>query len=284
MLLLTHALESIRLWLENNYAEGAAQLLPGLSLTQIEEFSQDLPFDLPQEAYKLYQWSRGNDAQSHYGTFFDPRDGMGLCSLQRAAELSFTLRDDEYEECDIKHLGQPLFPIFEFEGSFLSVVSTPEPQVSSPIIFISETTEVTVRYISLTSMMQTIAECFEMGVVSRKSTYYDPNVKILQYDQERFTPIYRKHNSNLPELSVSAFCREIKRRDLSPVRLEKTLNSLNNQIAFLKLFWKDLSLEQMSTEAREILTAAAQDENEVVRGYVKSALKMLLVGWQPIAD
>jgi SMI1 / KNR4 family (SUKH-1) len=268
MSLLTDALGKIQLWLDNNYAECAAQILPGLSIAEIEEFSQALPFHLPQEVHELYQWSSGTDVHTGGTPLSFDRFGMRLYSLQEAAEHANSLRDDNWEECDIRYLGSSLFPIFATDQVCFAVAGTSKPQISSPIIYISELTTVWVSYVSLTSMMQTIAECLETGVASQVSGGLD-------YDGEGFSAVYRKYNADLPELSISAFCLEIKRLDWSPVRLEQILSSLNEQISFLKCYWEDLSLEHLSPEVRNILTTAATDENELIHDYVNSALEML---------
>jgi hypothetical protein len=277
MSLLISSLETIRFWLQRNYAEGVSQLPPGLRFQQIEEFEQFLQFKLVQEVYDLYQFSCGNDCQNLYGNFFDPYDGMGFCSLQRAAELASVLRDDEYEECDVKFLGQPLLPIFEFEGSFLCTVGALDLKYCSPIIFVSDIMEVTIRYVSLTSMMQTIAECFETGAVHKKNTFYDSNIEILEYDKDLFSVIYQKYNSNLPEFAISNFCKQIERIDLSLVQLGQILTSFVSQIAFLKIFWKDLSLDQLSSKIKETLYSASQSDNDIIVSYVNSVLDMLTI-------
>jgi cell wall assembly regulator SMI1 len=55
---LTDALERILNWLRANYPEAASSLQPGLSYEDITAKVADLPFNLPQEVYELYIYSR----------------------------------------------------------------------------------------------------------------------------------------------------------------------------------------------------------------------------------
>lgn len=167
MSLLTEALDRIRAWLRTNYPAAAECITPGLSLSEIEEITQTLPFSLPDEVYELYQWSRGHTpaTQTIYTNIFEPYEGMALCSLESAIEI-LPIFEDEFEECAVKYVGKPLFPIFQTDASNLCVVGDWDNKKSSPIIFISEINEIENIYTSLTSMMLTVADCFEAGAIS----------------------------------------------------------------------------------------------------------------------
>ena len=58
---LTNALNIIIIYLEQNNPEAASWLQPGLSKEEITEIVTDLPFELPQELYELYQWRNGRE-------------------------------------------------------------------------------------------------------------------------------------------------------------------------------------------------------------------------------
>ena len=57
---ITEALQRIEVWLQNHMPNRAAELRPGLTRNEINELVKDLPFNLPDEVYELYQWHDGS--------------------------------------------------------------------------------------------------------------------------------------------------------------------------------------------------------------------------------
>ena len=268
MSLLTDTLEQIRAWLQNNYPAGAKHLLIGLNQLQIEEIVQTLPFKSPQEIYELYQWSQGNTEEtlSVHTSIFDPYDGMSLCSLERAKEL-YQHFETVGDELAPRFAGKPLFPVFEFDGSFLAVIGDIKSKNNSPVIFISDDAGLTVRYVSLTSMMLTLAECFETGAAYITSEF-------LKYSEEKFSPIYRKHNSGLLKLALARLKQEIElNRSKSKVLVEIAVDNFSAQVWELTRYWQ--SVDQFSSEDTEALMAARQDEDKLVREAAEQALAIL---------
>ena len=58
---LTETLERILKELQKNRPAVASTLQPGLTYKEIQETTTNLPFCLPSEVYKLYQWRNGNE-------------------------------------------------------------------------------------------------------------------------------------------------------------------------------------------------------------------------------
>ena len=99
------------------------------------------------------------------------------------------------------------FPIFTFEGEYYSVIGSEKQRDSSPIILIYH--DETVEYVSLTAMMQTIAECYQRGTYyindegsweSKQSEKekiflkYNPGVIVNSYYEDSHTEIIKKSN------------------------------------------------------------------------------------------
>jgi hypothetical protein len=271
MSLLTNALNQIRAWVETNYPLGIQHLPPGLNRFQIEALIQSLPFSLPDEIFELYQWSAGNneDSLTNHAFFFDPYEGMALCSLERAIALSSTF-DDEFDEVAVKYLDQPLFPIFEIEGSFLCLVGNLD---TSPVIFVSDISEITIRYESLTTMMLTLAECATSGVISLGNQGY------LVYGNDKFANIYHQHNPNLLTLSLVRLIQEltlIKSMPEKPNILKiMRLNDFLGQIYWLTKHGENLSLDPIHEELINSLITIIENEDDTVKRLLRQGLASL---------
>jgi hypothetical protein len=267
---LTDALNRIQTWLSSNYPVVAEGITPGLHLEEIQEIVGNLSFSLPQEIYKLYQWSFGHDEDTltNYTSIFDPYEGMSHSSLERAIEIQSGF-EDEFEECAVKYIGKPLLPIFEFDGAYLCAAGDWEDKNSSPIIFVSDINEIITRYSSMTSMMLTIAESFESGVFSLNNQEYT------QWNQERFSPIYIKHNSDILEFSLEKLKRELILRHQDPVLLDITKSNFQAEINYLDRERQNLATQQLNIEVLQPLITAMQDENETVRDLARQALEEL---------
>lgn len=266
---LTDALNRIQAWLQSNYPVVADSITPGLSLEEIQEITQVLPFSLPDDVYELYQWSRGHapETQTIYTHMFEPYEGMALCSLETAIEI-LPIFEDEFEECAVKYIGKPLFPIFQTDASYLCVVGESDNKESSPIIFVSEINETRNRYTSLTSMMLTLADCFEAGAVSFNEKGYS------NWYGEKFASIYLKHNFNLLKFSLKRLKQELVTTQHDVLR-QMTISNFLGDIYSLDRERRNLVTKRLSFEVIEPLMTAMQDEDEVIRYLAKQALEEL---------
>lgn len=270
MSLLTNALARIQAWLKSNYPVVTDSITCGLTLEEIQEITRTLPFSLPDEIYELYQWSRGHvlETQTIYTHIFDPYEGMALCSLEAAVEI-LPIFEDEFEECAVKYVGKPLFPIFQTDASNLCVVGDWDNKESSPIIFVSEINDIRNTYTSLTSMMLTLADCFEAGAVSFNKEGYR------NWDLENFASIYLKHNSNLLKFSLKRLKQELVVTQHDSILRQRTISNFLGDIYYLDRERRNLVNKQLGFEVIEPLIIAIQNEDEPIVSLAKQALEEL---------
>lgn len=229
-----------------------------------------LPFSLPDEVYQLYQWSRGHtpETQTMYTCIFEPYKGMALCSLEATIEI-LPIFEDEFEECAVKYVGKSLFPIFQTDASNFCVVGDWDNKESSPIIFVSEINEIRNTYTSLTSMMLTLANCFEAGAVSFNEEAYR------NWDVEKFASIYLKHNSNLLEFSLKRLKQELVMTQHDSILRQRTISNFLGDIYYLDRERRNLVTKQLDFEVIEPLIVAMQNEDEPIVSLAKQALEKL---------
>lgn len=270
MSLLTDALNRIRAWLHSNCPAAAESITPGLSLSEIQEITRTLPFSLPHEVYELYQWSRGHaqETQTTYTSIFDPYEGMTLCSLRRGIQILPSF-EDELDEIAVRYINKPLFPVFEFDCSYLCVIGDWEDKESSPIIFVSEINDIINRYTSLTSMMLTLAECFETG------TFFLDEDKCNNCDKKKFSLIYLKYNFNLLVLSLKRLKQELVTAQQNSEQRQRAVNQFLGDIAWLDRERRNLAIKQLDLKFIEPLITAMQKEDEPIVSLAKQALEDL---------
>lgn len=242
---LTEALTRIQDWVEQNYPVGLDSLKPGLSLQEIEQIVEGLPFQLPPEVYELYQWRNGasqGNWRMHSGLF----RGMALFDLQQAVECAIQLYDmhNEDDEHNIKYMGKPLFPVFRSDCEYLALPSNTNGD-SFATVFITEIGEVVLQYSNFTSMMLMLAESYEAGAYEVDSS--SNGVFYLEENWECFSPIYQKYNFNLLELSLKRLHYDIQQ----PEQQEEAMGNLQSTFFLLKSHWSEISIEQL-TDIRAI--------------------------------
>lgn len=175
-------------WLQQNQPEFAASFLPGLTDEQLLVILQDLPYQLPEEIYKLYRWRNGT--RERQKILFHP--SMAFLPLQDALFVAKeTIDIYEGTEDELRFEGHRLFPFLDDEGDRCAVVASEEKTLSSPIILIDEMNEITLGYTSLTSMIQTIAECCQTGA------YYLIQDGFVEENENEVAQIFRKYNSDI---------------------------------------------------------------------------------------
>lgn len=267
---LMDALNKIQVWLQANYPNIAKSITPGLSLEEIQDITQIIPFTLPNEVYELYQWSRGHtpNTQTICTHMFEPYEGMALCSLETAIEILPTF-EDEFEECTVKYVDKPLFPIFQTDASYLCVVGNWEDKKSSPIIFVSDINEIGVAYTSLTDMMQTLAECFETSVVSFDRKGYS------HWDTEKYAQVYLKYNFKLLDFSLQKLKKELIIRQTNSILRQMAISNFLGDIYRLDRERRKLANKQLDSKVIEPLVIAMQNEDQSIASLAQKALKEL---------
>ena len=214
---LSDALYQIRFWVESSNSLDKAEVIPpGLSLEEIQDIVEKLPFRLPEEVYEVYQWSHGHIEEDLmiYTTIFDD---MSLCSLRTSMEIWPLMG---------KNAGKPLFPIFKGKYVYLCVIGDWENKKSSPVILVTELEDKIIYYTAIESMMLTYAECFTTDSIS-----YDEAEEngYIEFSTDKFGSTYLKYNSTLPEFSVKRLKEELTRiRNNQEVEQGDTTNSVEN--------------------------------------------------------
>ncbi|MEM7716875.1 MAG: SMI1/KNR4 family protein [Cyanobacteria bacterium P01_A01_bin.68] len=267
---LTDSLNQIKTWLEENFPQAAESITPGLTLLEIESKIENLPFSLPEEFYELYQWSRGNDIGPliKYSCILDPYGGTSLSNLEIAIEKFPDFEDEEFEECAVNYIGKPLFPIFQTDLDCLCVIGNWEDKNSSPMFFVSDIHETSHAYLSLTSMMKTVIELLEANA-------FDFNQGYLKWNEEKYTEIYLKHNSNILELSVNKLQQHLLITEPNSVAEEQAKDTFENDIHNLDAKRLNLTSRQLDSKIVEPLIIALEDEDKRVRNLVKWGLEEL---------
>ena len=264
---LTDGLNRIRAYLESNYPDMAAKLPPGLPLEKIEEIFQILPYRLPQEVYELYQWCGGWDWEAeNWDTVFAPYYGtMTLCSPQGGMETAKDL-----EKYGVTYIGKPLIPIFGYDRIYLCTVGDWQAKSPSPIVYVSELYTVELEYISLASLMEVTAEVWETGVA------YIDEEGFVECDEQKFFAIYRKYNSDLPQMVLARLEQELTIAGSDPGKLHNTWDSISENIHSLTKCWTELSFEHFSPELIEpIVREMSKPKETSFSHYAKMILEKL---------
>jgi hypothetical protein len=266
---LKNALDRIKTWLTNNCPVVAENITPGLNSEEIQAIVKVLPFSLPEEIYEFYQWSRGHYGEALNSIAFDPYEVMFQASLEYAIELYSTLERADADECITDYINRPLFPIFDFNSASLCVIGNWDDKKSSPIILVSNINQITTRYTNLTSMMLTVAESFESGAFSLEEDGYTA------WNEEVFSHIYVKYNSNILEFSIARLKQELINRQHSVILSGMTKSNFEGDICYLGRERLYLETNQFDIEMLQPLITAMQDENKIVRDLAKRALEEL---------
>jgi len=200
---LQNALERILEWNKVYKLERISFLQTGLSIAEIDEISQDLPFKLPQVVYELYQWRNGsiseqdiNDSEYLYraGYMFC---GFGFYPLKKVIETCKEKLSFFEPSCKGIYLLDPcwLEVFFRIDLEVFGYVIAEENKKDCLVIFkeSDENDVTTEQYLSLTNMMLTIAEYLETGA------YYKNENGYFHWDESQAKTIWQKYNSELEE-------------------------------------------------------------------------------------
>ncbi|MEG4275078.1 MULTISPECIES: HEAT repeat domain-containing protein [unclassified Microcoleus] len=207
---LTDALNRILSWIERHEPWLIEYLYPGLSKDEIDNLVRDLPIQFSPELYELYQWRNGavegdewkETAWIFHSWTFRPLQEI-VAELGQDIFTHQTIQTDNIADVDII---KPYWEIFKYLNIFYHILWEDKGCVLinnilnfCPIIFQRlEEGELTLleKYTSLTSMMLTIAECYEAG------TYFIGDY--ISRHPEKEYQIWRKYNSQIIEFALQA--------------------------------------------------------------------------------
>lgn len=177
---LTEALNRIFNWLQQHNPKAISYLKPGLTYAEIEELTKNFSVLLPQEVYELYQWRNGSNSDAITFIF----DNMELLPLQKALKLYKVTRQSKPD----------LFPLFFSEAELKYSEIVLQGNFDNYPITFSDAKEydlVELGYTSLTSMILTIAECYENGAYD---LIYDEKLNDFIRNSQKINEVYHKYN------------------------------------------------------------------------------------------
>lgn len=183
MSVLKISLEKIINLLRVNYPATASPLQSGLTVQEIATLTQDMSFKLPLEVYELFQCCNGEHVPI--------APSLVLFSLDNALEESMRsswMKGDKIINSDYA------LPIFHGDGKdFYFVLCNQEQKSTSPVwcVFAGEGPQVYAA--SLTSLILTLAECYETGAYY---IYFDEECDdfVFGEDLEKVEQIFQKYN------------------------------------------------------------------------------------------
>jgi hypothetical protein len=207
---LTNALNRILSWIERHRPSWIEYLYPGLSKDEIDDLVRDLPIQFSPEFYELYQWRNGavegdewkETAWIFHSWTFRPLQEI-VAELRQDIFTHQTIQKDNITDVDII---KAYWDNFNYLNIFYHILWEDNGYVLinnilnfCPIIFHRfEEGELTLleKYTSLTSMMLTIAECYEAGA-------YFIGDYISRHPEKEYQ-IWRKYNSQIIEFALQA--------------------------------------------------------------------------------
>lgn len=164
-------------------------LLPGLTSAQIARKTQDLPFELPEEIYQLYQWRNGLSEGRNPFLFGD----HCLSNLDETLE-TYHMLWEAYSDLveDYNHIidWQKCFPFADFEGSYLLLVCGDhmfKDRYPNPIICMFE--GIDIYFVSFDKMLDTCIEWSQQLF----DKYGTPNNRL---------EIWKKHNPGVFDIDI----------------------------------------------------------------------------------
>lgn len=209
---LTDALNRILSWIEQNKPWYVEYLNPGLSISEIEEIAKDLPCQLPPEVYELYQWRNGarkGDLGQETAWLFENWTFRPLQEIL-ARYQKYLSEKRLWGTHQIKTI--PYFKNFKRLGIFYNAGQGKTGSIwihnnleFCPVIFeYCEEGDLSIlqKYTSLTSMMLTMAECYETGAY-----YIEPEMYggyFISRNPEKAHQVWRKYNSNIIEFALQS--------------------------------------------------------------------------------
>jgi hypothetical protein len=153
---LNSTLERILTWLQNNKPDYASSLQDGLTRSEIDIKSRELPFHLPQEIYELFQWRNGS--QEELFAPFEPT--LSFISLENAIEIA-DWYSDEPDLGGIRYKGKMLFPFTGAQKTFYAVVINSETEDALVVLPHSEDDRTQLVSLSVNRFLITALECLE---------------------------------------------------------------------------------------------------------------------------
>lgn len=180
---LTLTLEQVLNWLKNHKPDYASSLQNGLTRSQIDIASRELPFRLPEEIYELYQWKNGSQEELYAP--FDPT--ASFLSLEYAIEIANWYSDDP-DLGGKRYKDKMLFPFIGAQKTLYAVVINSEAKDAPVVLPHNEDDTTQLVSLSVNRFLMTTLECLETLPFNLCGS--DENYEIV-------AEIARKHNPEI---------------------------------------------------------------------------------------
>lgn len=206
MLELQKSLERIKSWVKVRYPEQADRLLPGLTNEEIEVITRDLPYPLPEELKCLYKSINGvSFDRSNYNRNLFIWDRHTLLPLQEAMDKWYrwyqrhknrnnclNSSDFFFNAVPTEHCyGVNCFPFLSNEsGDEGYAIIDANDLRTCKVMFASKRDQITRRYISLTALVQTLADWYEQENSLDTGVFSDSSPA-----KEKYFHTWKKYNT-----------------------------------------------------------------------------------------
>jgi hypothetical protein len=159
---LTHTLDRILDWHQRNNTPVAHLIQPGLPEDEILRMLEAVPFKLSREFIELYRWhngvSVGEDGEDT--SFFEYHRFLPLDEALHNFKESYPIMQEFYELTDwVQVFMDPAGDGYGLSGGPVAVEA-------APVVFLFEGEGVQVVFENLDRMLETVAACFDEGVMS----------------------------------------------------------------------------------------------------------------------
>jgi cell wall assembly regulator SMI1 len=185
-------------------------MLPGPTQDKISQLTAGLPFQLPQSAFELYQWSEGLRPKTGVGNDFIP--GYAMNSLTEMISMYQEL--SQAADYPRFHSGNlHWFPLLKSGGTdFYGICCAPGPTDDGQIVdddnegeHRDNVTPPVISFAGLVPMLRTVAKCLETGVyyinkqgqLSVGIVTYDKKGRLLNVDRSAFRQVVAEFNPGL---------------------------------------------------------------------------------------
>jgi len=290
MLTLTKALNRIFKYLEKHKPEAISLLQPGLSDSEIEELVKDLPIQLPEEIYDLYKWKNGSGKSpglEHIAYIFDEFSFYPL-EVAIGKYRPKLIKDKRWKDI---YSSSWLEIFFCYIGEVGGYVFVDDSQETSQVIFAyhKDGDDITQKYTSLTSMMTTIAECYETGAYS--ITKHEDCTVTVTNNEQKAHQIWCKHNSEIVDSLLEKLQQELSLQSLTDIAADliklkdpRTVKPLIRALEKPALTDDDLGIQALAVRilgelgddgAVELLISALQNDNWMTRYWAAISLGQL---------
>ena len=206
---LTTGLNRILKWIEKHEPRYVEYLQPGLSMVEIEEIVKELTFQLPPEVYELYQWRNGarqGDLSQDTAWLFQ---NWTFRSLQEVVAQHQKYLEEKCIAVISWNNHRSYLNNFQKLNIFYSnnmfsdfgCIWINTSSKFNPVIFESckeGALTINAKYSSLTSMILTIAECYETSACQNIS----PESLFIACDPFLESKIWRKYNFTLIDFAL----------------------------------------------------------------------------------